>query len=144
MGLLHNLSEKIGIRNIFLKQAIKYFYVGGLCTLLDFIILYIGAEYLGYNYLWTSIVSFICGIILNYYLCTYWVFYIRVVDNVPIEFSLYVLISLVGLAINTLVIWAGTEFIGLYFMTSKLLSATITYFWNFLARKFLLHYKWNN
>lgn len=143
MQLIHQVLELLGIRNVLLKQGIKYIFVGGLCTLLDFTLLFVGAELLGLNYLEVSVFSFLCGVVLNYILCTYWIFRVRVVNQIAVEFLLYVLISLVGLGINTFVIWAGTEYLGLYFMVSKLLSAAITYFWNFFARKFMLHYKWN-
>lgn len=127
-----------------LLQGIKYVFVGGTCTVLDFLILFVGAEWLGYPYLPVSIFSFLCGVVLNYFLCTYWIFKVHIVGRATIEFGLYVLISLVGLLINTGVIYVATSLCGLYVMVSKLLSAAITYFWNFFARKFLLHYKWGN
>lgn len=124
-----------------LLQGIKYIFVGGTCTVLDFFILFLGAEWLGFPYLPVSVFSFICGVILNYFLCTYWIFKVHIIGQATIEFGLYVLISLVGLAINTGVIYIATGVFGLYVMMSKLLSAAITYFWNFFGRKFLLHYK---
>jgi len=132
--------NSLWINKDLIKEGIKYLVVGGLCTLFDFTILYIGVEYLELNYLIVSVFSFICGVILNYALCTYWVFKIRVINKTLFEFFVYCLISLVGLIINTMIIWLGTEYIGFYFMISKLLSAIITYFWNFLGRKYLLHY----
>ena len=144
MHNIQQLIDRLGIKNQTAIQSIKYMFVGGTCTVLDFLILYIGAELLGLNYLPVSVFSFLCGVVLNYFLCTYWIFKVRVVNQVAIEFGLYVLISLVGLAINTGVIYVCTGMFGLYVMASKLLSAAITYFWNFFARKFLLHYQWGN
>jgi putative flippase GtrA len=79
------------------------------------------------------------GTVLNYYLCTFWIFKIRVVGNRNHEFLYYAGITAIGLGINTLLIWIFTEFIGLYFMLSKLLATFITYWWNFGARKYFLH-----
>lgn len=144
MDIFDHIIVRLGIKDETAKQGIKYVFVGGSCTLLDFFILFVGAELLGYNYLAVSTFSFLCGVVLNYFLCTYWIFKVRIVKKVAFEFSLYVLISLVGLAINMGVIYLATGVFGLYVMLSKLLSAAITYFWNFFARKFLLHYKWGN
>lgn len=143
MRVIHQFVESLGLRNETAKQSIKYLFVGGICTALDFLILFVGVEILYFDYLYVSIISFLCGVILNYFLCTYWIFRVRMINHAAIEFALYVIISLVGLGINTVVIYVSTGMLGLYVMASKLLSAFITYFWNFFARKFLLHYKWN-
>lgn len=135
----HRIASTLGIRNKLLKQAIKYFFVGGICTVLDFFILFLLAELFGINYVIASSVSFLCGVTLNYFICAYWVFDVHVVKKKRYEFLLYLFISLIGMAVNTVAIWMLTEYLGLYFMLSKLLATGFTYFWNFFARKYLLH-----
>ena len=125
--------------NTFLSQAIKYLIVGGVCTLIDFSLLYILTCYYNNNYITASVISFLLGAILNYYLCTLWIFKIRVIKLIHHEFIYYIVITLIGLVINILIIWSLTTFIHLYFMLSKLLSAFVTYWWNFSARKYFLH-----
>jgi putative flippase GtrA len=120
-------------------QAAKYFIVGGLSTVLDFAILFIFTHFADFNYLESSIISFISGSVLNYYLCIFWIFKIRVVENRYREFFYYGIITGIGLCINLLLIWSFTEFIGFYFMFSKLLATFVTYWWNFGARKYFLH-----
>jgi len=120
-------------------QALKYFLVGGFCTLLDFMLLYILTHYLGLNYVKSSIYSFMSGTILNYYLCTLWIFKIRVIEDRRREFIYYAFITAIGLGINTTLIWTFTALFHFYFMLSKLLSTFVTYWWNFGARKYFLH-----
>ncbi len=124
-----------------MKEFIKYSFVGGICTLLDFLILYLLTTLGGVHYLISSTISFALGVILNYLLCTFWIFSIHRVKNHPTEFLYYVLISLVGLGINTILMWVFTDTLGLWFMLSKLIAAGITLFYNFFARKLLLHNK---
>lgn len=126
-------------KNETFKQAVKYFIVGGICTLLDFGLLFSLTHFLNLNYIISSIISFMAGTVLNYYLCTLWIFEIRIVKNHYHEFFYYTIITGIGLGINTLLIWIFTEFVGLYFMFSKLISAFVTYWWNFGARKYFLH-----
>jgi putative flippase GtrA len=101
--------------------------------------LFLLAEFCGVNYVIASSVSFLCGVTLNYFICTYWVFDVHVIKKKRYEFLLYLFISLIGMVVNTFAIWALTEYLGIYFMLSKLLATGFTYFWNFFARKYLLH-----
>lgn len=127
------------LKNETFTQGAKYLLVGGVCTILDFSLLYVLTHFLGINYVLSSIVSFMSGTVLNYFLCTIWIFKISKVQNRYREFFYYALITAVGLGINTLVIWGLTEYLSLYFMLSKLLATFVTYWWNFLARKYFLH-----
>lgn len=135
----HKIATTLGIKSKLLKQAIKYLFVGGICTVLDFSVLFLLAEFCGVNYVIASSVSFLCGVTLNYFICTYWVFDVHVIKKKRYEFLLYLFISLIGMVVNTFAIWALTEYLGIYFMLSKLLATGFTYFWNFFARKYLLH-----
>jgi putative flippase GtrA len=122
-----------------LIQAAKYVVVGGFCTILDFSLLFFITHFFGINYLISSIISFMSGTILNYFLCTLWIFKIRVVQRRVHEFIYYLLITGIGLVFNTSLIWIFTEFVGLYYLLSKIVATFVTYFWNFYARKYFLH-----
>lgn len=126
-------------RKTLLAEAGKYFLVGGLCTLLDFALLFCLKEYLGVHLLTASVISFMSGTLLNYYLCTFWIFKVRTVADWRLEMLCYLLITAVGLGINSVVIWVLTTSVGLYFMLSKLAATFVTYWWNFGARKYFLH-----
>jgi len=126
-------------KNETFKQAIKYFIVGGFCTILDFALLFILTKFFSVNYIIASIFSFMAGAILNYYLCVLWIFKIRTIKKRYYEFIYYMIITSIGLGLNTLVIWSVTMSIGLYFMYSKLVATFVTYWWNFGARKYFLH-----
>jgi len=137
--IITKIYSIVDIKNENVSQALKYFVVGGFCTVIDFAILFIVTHYWGLNYLPTSIVSFMFGTVLNYYLCTCWIFKVRAIENRRIEFMYYIFITVIGLGINTILIWVCTSFLGIYFMVSKLLATFVTYWWNFGARKYFLH-----
>jgi putative flippase GtrA len=127
------------VKNEIITQAVKYFIVGGLCTIIDFVLLFILTHFLGLHYITSSVFSFMSGNVLNYYLCTLWIFKIRTINNRYHEFIYYSIITGIGLGINTIFIWSFTEFLGLYFMISKIIATLATYWWNFGARKYFLH-----
>ncbi len=131
-----NLSNN---KNETLIQAVKYLFVGGACTCVDFLILYVLTECVGVYYIVSASISFLVGVVINYFMCTYWIFKKSVIKNAGLEFLFYVLISAVGLAINSGGIWLLTTYCGLYFMVSKLFATAITLIWNFCSRKYLLH-----
>ena len=130
---------KLFLKNETVSQVYRYFSVAVICTLLDFALLFILTNYLGINYLISSIISFMSGTILNYLLCIQWIFKIRVIKDSRLEFIYYVIITGIGLGINTGIIWCFTELFGLYYMFSRLISLFFTFSWNFGARKYLLH-----
>ncbi len=124
-----------------IKEFVQYAVVGGTCTLIDFVTLYLLTTLGGVHYLISSSISFCIGVILNWILCTYWIFDFHKVQRQATEFMYYVIISLVGLALNAFLMWLFTDAFGIWFMASKLIAAGITLFYNFFARKILLHSK---
>ena len=124
------------------KQFLQYIAVGGTCTIIDFFVLYLMTTCGGVHYLVSSCASFTIGVVLNWILCTYWVFQYHRFQQHSKEFACYVIISLGGLLLNTLLMWLYTELFSLWFMFSKLLSVAITLFYNFYTRKLILHTDW--
>lgn len=120
-------------------EGIKYLFVGGVCTVLDFLLLYILKDYLQVNYVIASAISFSIAVILNYILCTLWIFKTRKIKSRYGEFTVYVVISITGLLINTGLIWFLTEKLGIPVFLSKILGTPIVLAWNFGGRKYLVH-----
>ncbi|MCD7899170.1 MAG: GtrA family protein [Bacteroides sp.] len=133
------LTNKIFIipTNNTLIQLFRYLFVGGFAFVIDFSLLYVLVECFYLHYLLSATISFICGLFINYLISIKWVFQ-RNKRNKIIEFISFSLIGVVGLLINNLFIWIFTEYIHIYYMISKLLTASIVVLWNFFARKYLL------
>ena len=121
------------------REFLLYAVVGGIYTLIDIVTLYLLTTIGGVHYLVSSSLSFALGVVINWILCSYFIFAFHKVRRHSEEFMYYLLISLVGLGFNALLMWFFTEICGTWYMLSKLLSAAITVFYNFFARKLLLH-----
>jgi len=100
--------------------------------------LFILTEYANFYYLVSAAIAFLIGLTTNYLLSILWVFENRSVSSKYIEFFLFFLVGLIGLALNELFIWSFTEIIGIYYLYSKILSTILVYLWNFSIRKLLL------
>jgi putative flippase GtrA len=128
----------IGETNSTFLQLFRYTFVGGAAFIADFGILYILTEYFKIHYLISAGISFILGLLINYFLSVKWVFNSRAMKNRTLEFLLFTLIGLIGLGLNELFLWILTDVLLIYYLLSKIFTAIIVYFWNFFARKFLL------
>ena len=124
-----------------LTQLFRYAFVGGLAFIVDYGSLWFLTEVCGLHYLLSAAIAFILGLTCNYLLSTAWVFSGRSLENRWAEFAVFALIGVVGLGLNELIMWVGTDKLHLHYMLSKIVSTAIVFFWNFFARKFILFNK---
>jgi putative flippase GtrA len=127
-----------GTTSSVLGQFGRYLIVGGVAFLVDFTFLYLLTEAAGLHYLISAAVAFLLGLVTNYALSRVWVFNRRTVENVALEFFIFAVIGIVGLALNEGVIWFGAEEIHLHYLIAKIISTGIVLVWNFGARKMIL------
>ena len=139
-SILKNFSRKLVREQTdkTLIQFIRYFFVGGTAFIVDIGSLYILTEFFGIYYLISATIAFILGLIANYLLSISWVFNKRTLDNKKLEFGIFTIIGIIGLVLNAVLIWFFTEYIQIYYMLSKIITAAIILVWNFSARKYVL------
>ena len=126
--------------DIFL-QLFRYVFVGGTAFVVDFGFLYFFSDICGIYYLISAVLSFIISVLVNYIMSTKWVFNQDNIDNRLVEFNLFILISTIGLVSTEILLYFFTDVIGLYYLISKIISAIIVLFWNFLARRVMFYGK---
>ncbi len=134
--LLYSLF--ISKTNNFLPQFLRYTFVGGFAFLIDFGTLFVLTEYFSVYYLVSAGISFLLGLLVNYFISINWVFDNRIYKNHFFEFLVFTLIGVIGLFLNEFFIWFFTEKFLMYYLLSKITAAIIVYLWNFIARKFIL------
>lgn len=121
-----------------LIQLFRYTFVGGIAFIFDFGSLYVLTEIYNIHYMISAAIAFLIGLSINYYLSIVWVFKKRSLKSKSLEFSIFMLIGLVGLILNELFIWIFTEIANIYYLNSKILSTFLVYLWNFFIRKYIL------
>ena len=119
-------------------QLFRYAIVGGISFVVDYGSLWLLTEKAGLPYLWSAALAFILGLICNYLLSTAWVFGESRIKNAWGEFLAFAIIGVIGLGLNELIMYACTDGLGFHYMLSKIVSTGIVFFWNFLARRFLV------
>jgi putative flippase GtrA len=127
--------------NNWLLQLFRYGFVGGVAFLVDYGTLFVLTHYAGVPYLWSAAIAFILGLVTNYLISISWVFQHSGKMRVWQEFVCFAIIGVIGLGLNELIMYVGTDMMHLHYMISKLISTAIVFFWNFFARKFMLFNK---
>jgi putative flippase GtrA len=100
--------------------------------------LFILTDFVRVHYLISASCGFALGLAINYLLCVRWIFEFRSIANVSREFTIFSLIGLAGLLLNNVLLYLLTDLWGVYYLTSKLISAAIILFFNFSLRRYLL------
>lgn len=121
-------------------QLFRYLIVGLIAFGADFATLYVLTDMMGVHYLISNVFGFIFGLITNYALSVTWVFASRKMDDRRKEFVIFTVIGVIGLLINQLVMWTCTEFLGVYYLYSKVIATGVVFFWNFFGRRHIVFY----
>lgn len=130
-----------------LIQFFRYCFVGGAATVIDWgvsALLFFLVFHQSYAVLANGI-SFVAGLLANYFLSTFWVFRSSKVQSWLVEFLAFAAIGVVGLLLTLGItklseISLGSVTSG-YQMIGKIVSTMIAFLWNFFARKYLLFSK---
>ena len=119
-------------------KIVRYFFVGGAAAAVDIGIFFLFAKLAGYDYLLVGCVGFLVATAVNYVLSVKHVFRSGVRYSKGKEVALVYLVSMVGLAINQLVLYLLINKMGSELMLAKLAATGVVFFWNFSARYFVV------
>ena len=122
------------------KDFIKYFLVGGLSALADFII-FAAFYYIIKNWFISGLISFCIATFLNYYLSIKFVFESGKRLRKSQEVFLVYLISFIGFIINQSILFLMIEKFNLNVYLSKIATTSIIFLWNFNGRKYFVFLK---
>jgi len=113
-------------------KFLKFGVVGLSGLLVDFGFTYLFRNILKVNQYISNAIGFTLAASSNYILNRVWTFQ----SNNPkvfVEFGEFFIISLIGLGINSLILWIMVSKLKLHFYFSKLIAIGITTIWNFMA-----------
>lgn len=126
-------SLKSWNRTDFGRTFIRYFVVGGICALTDWVVFPIFLYGADFHYLIAGTISFVIATGLNYVLSVRYVFDAGGRAR-HTEVLLVYAASAVGLLINLAALGALIELVGIHPMIAKILGTGSAFAWNFCAR----------
>lgn len=127
--------------NKLIEQMIKFGFVGFLCFFIDWGIMVFLTEVFGINPLISSTISFTVSVTVNYILSVTFVFETDKNANKGSQFVIFVLLSIVGLGVNELCMWLGTDLLGIHYMITKVGATAVVMVYNFITRKIFIEKK---
>ena len=130
--LLHHQVQRISLK------IVRYFFVGGAAAAVDIGIFYLFAKLFGYNYLLVACVGFTLATAVNYYLSIRFVFRSGVRFTKQTELIYIYIVSLIGLALNQIILFLLVEQAGAELMMSKVGATGGVFLWNFSVRNFIV------
>lgn len=119
-------------------QFMKFGVVGVIAFVIDYGLLALLTEAFGVNYLISATISFTVSVVFNYLASMRYVFTHKEDMSRRREFVIFVVLSVIGLAINNLCMWAGVELLGIHYLITKIAATAIVMIWNFVTRKIFL------
>ena len=125
-------------QNKLLMQIIKFIIVGGIATVIDYVLFFILHELLGINTIISNIISFTVSVIYNYIASVKWVFEVDESKDKKQQFIIFIVFSILGLLINTGIVYLCTDIIKLYSLIGKVIATSIVMIFNFITRKIFL------
>lgn len=121
-----------------LKQIIKFCLTGGLCTVIDFGVLFVLTEKIGLSYVISNIISVSLSTIVNYILSKIIVFNF---SNTLRNFVVFIILSIVGLIINEGLIILCVNVFTIDYKVGKIIATGVVMCFNYLTRKYMLKEK---
>ena len=118
-------------------QFINFCIVGGTCFLIDYLLLAFCHEILGIEVLISSAISFSVSVVANYLLSMRFVFKSKI-SNRRREFIIFVTLSVIGLALNQLLMYIGVDILKIHYLIFKLLATFIVLIYNYITRKIFI------
>ena len=115
-----------------ISKFIKFAVVGFSGLFVDFGITYICKEKIKIQKYVANAIGFTIAATTNYFLNRWWTFQSQN-PEVAVEYAKFLAISLIGLGLNTLILWILVNRFKMNFYLSKLFAIAVVTIWNFVA-----------
>lgn len=117
------------------KQFSKFAVVGITSLAVDYILLLVLVELLHVDFLIATSASFLASAVVNYFLSMRYVFSRRDDLSRKREFTIFAVLSAVGLGLNDLFMFVGVAVLSIGYQVMKLISTFMVTWYNFFSRR---------
>lgn len=133
------LNSKLG------QQIMKFGVVGLLCFAIEYVLLIVIKEVLGWNVILANTIAFTVSAVVNYILSIVFVFDTDKKANKGKQFAVFFLLAVGGLIINNMVLKLGTMVLDPFWSRSYIIvkpfATGVVMVYNFITRKLFIEKK---
>lgn len=133
MGIITKIKN-----NKLFQQIFKFGIVGGIAFIIDYGIMVISKELLGFSILLSAALGFTISVIFNYIASIKWVFDVNKEKDEKKNFVLFIIFSVIGLILTEVIMFIGTDIININYLIVKIAATAIVMVFNFITRKMFL------
>ena len=134
----HFFQPKESVMKKRIAQLFRFGIVGAVVFVIDYGLMILLTELFHVNYLVSATISFTVSVIFNYFASMRYVFTSKEGMGRRREFSIFVTLSIIGLVINGVLMWVGTDFLSIDYRIIKIAVTGVVMVWNFTTRKVFL------
>ena len=116
-------------------QFMKFAVVGIISFAVDWLLLIVLVEGLGADYLLSTTISFVASVVLNYALSMRYVFDHRDDMSRKREFTIFAILSAIGLGLNDLFMFVGVTMLNIAYQAMKVIATFCVTWYNFFSRR---------
>jgi putative flippase GtrA len=117
------------------RKISKYLFFSIMATIADIIVLYLLTNFVGIYYLISASISYIIGMIIAFFGNLKYTFKRNHNKKVYNQFISFTIISLIGLVLNLVLMKLFTDYIGIWYIYSKIIAVLIIFFIKYFAHK---------
>ena len=119
-------------------QIVRYLIGGGTSAVINLVSLYFFNSILGIYYITASIIAFIISFLMSLIFHKFWTFQERSTDNLHRQGGLYLLASLFGLGLNTLILYIAVDGFHLFVLVGQIIAGGLTACCTFFISKHIV------
>ena len=120
------------------KQFAKFAVVGFASLAVDYALLLVLVEWMHIDLLFSTTVSFIASVIVNYALSMRFVFEHKEDMSRKREFTIFAILSAIGLGLNDLYMFVGVTFLSIGYQAMKAIATFLVTWYNYFSRRLFL------
>ena len=126
------------------REAGGYVAASAAAFLLDVGLLFVQVSWLGIPYLAAAAIAFVAGTIFVYWASVRHIFEFRRLDDARLEFGFFLVVGVIGLAVNLAAMYAIVDGVGVHYLLAKIGAAGLTFGVNFGLRRLFLFSRWRS
>ncbi|MBP9885970.1 MAG: GtrA family protein [Leptospiraceae bacterium] len=135
MKLIKHLIHKF--KNQFLEKLIKFLFVGGFSTIVNYLSFFVLFEYFLVQYLIASVIGYITGIFFSYFLNKKWTYKIAK-DSNDVFIHKYLVVYLLSLGASSITLKSLVDYFGIYPLIANIIAIGQSTVTNFVGTTFLV------
>lgn len=128
----------VGVLFLRYEQVTKFFISGGTAAVVNIGSFTFFTRVMHIWYVYASVAAFVVAFLFSFLMQKYWTFQEQSLSRVRRQLAMHLGVSLVGLSVNTALVYSFVEYVGIHDILSQILSGVIIAIVNFFVYRHII------